>query len=151
MYANIQSLTTYSGYLDGATATCSIVDEYYASKSPETSCEEASIVTFIRQGWSTVDVAVNENCQSETCCTEACPAIQSAPQGPTSSPTKEPTQSPTAPQPTPIPTLAPTPPPAAPPVAAGEEDSVLLKILQFISGVLNLFNSLFGGEPEGAV
>ncbi|CAB9510123.1 Neutral protease [Seminavis robusta] len=156
MYANIQSLTTYSGYLDGATATCSIVDEYYASKSPETSCEEASIVTFIRQGWSTVDVAVNENCESETCCTEACPAIQSAPQGPTSSPTKEPTRSPTAPQPTPMPTVSSTPPPTtppptAPPVAAEEADSPLLKILQFISGVLNLFNSLFGAEPEGTV
>jgi Thermolysin metallopeptidase, alpha-helical domain len=87
MYANIQRLTSYSGYLDGATATCSIVGEYFASKSPETSCTEASIVTFIQQGWTTVNVSLDDNCEAVTCCTEACPDVQSAPLGSTPGPT----------------------------------------------------------------
>jgi Thermolysin metallopeptidase, alpha-helical domain len=102
MYANIQSLTAYSGYLDGATATCSIIDEYYAAKAPETSCNESSIETFIRQGWSTVNVSLNDSCEAVTCCTEACPDVQSAPlvstPGPTAAAqsTSQPTGSPIA-------------------------------------------------------
>jgi hypothetical protein len=140
MYANIQRLTSYSGYLDGATATCSIVHEYFVTKSPQTSCTEASVVTFIQQGWTTVNVSLNDNCEAVTCCTEACPNVQSAPLGPTPGPTA-------AALPTPQPTrspisvsTAPTFSPTAGPVESGQE-SMLFKILEFLASVLTSFNS----------
>lgn len=142
MYANMQLLTTYSGYLDGATATCSIVDEFFEAKSPATQCDEASIVAFIKHGWSTVNVALDGNCQSVECCTGGCPAINTGPQVPTPSPTSGP---PTSPQPTPSPVADPTTPapgstpePTVDPELEGEEN-IILRIFQFIFSLFAFF------------
>ena len=148
MYANIQSLTTYSGYLDGASATCSIVDEYFAAKSPDTSCAEASVVTFIREGWSTVNISLNANCEAVTCCAEeVCSNIQSTPLGPTASPTTAaPTTHPTS-SPTSAVIATPTVSPTINPVEAGEE-SFLLIILKFLSSVLTIFSGAVSEDEE---
>ena len=145
MYANIQTLTAYSGYLDGAKATCDIVDEYYAAKSPVTTCSADYITTFIRQGWSTVNVALDETCQATNCCNGDCPEVQSAPQGPTPNPTPGP---PTTPPPTAAPVLVPaTPPPTEAPEMEGDEN-IILRIFRYLQ---DFFRSLytFGGR-DGA-
>jgi Thermolysin metallopeptidase, alpha-helical domain len=158
MYANIQLLTTYSTYLDGATATCSIVGEYFDAKSPETQCDAESIVTFIRQGWTSVDIALDEGCRSVTCCSGPCPSITSIPQFPTQVPSTAPTIIPGAPtvaptvapaslQPTtaqPIPTQntsSPTQKPSLPPIDLTEiegEEGILLRVLRFIFGLFGV-------------
>ena len=115
MYANIQVLTSYSGYLDGATATCGIVDEYYTAKSPDTTCSAESVTTFIRQGWSTVNITLDETCKATNCCTGDCPIIPPVPdilpdvEGSTSNTTSEPLASP---PPTAAPVVVPAPTPA---------------------------------------
>lgn len=137
MYGNIQLLTTYSTYLDGAKATCSIVDEYFDSKSPVTQCSRESIVTFIRQGWASVHVALDERCEAWPCCSGSCgdftQSIPDAPQFPTPVPTPGP---PTTPRPT-LPTIVgpPTSPPPTPiPADLEGEENIILRIFRYLFG-----------------
>ena len=133
MYANIQLLTSYSTYLDGAAATCSIVSEYFDSKSPETQCSEDSIATFIKQGWESVNVGLDDNCQATACCFDDCHFIPSSPQFPTSSPTQKPPSS--SLQPTALLSKEPTLTPTSEGTLEGDE-TLLLRIFKILFGGL---------------
>lgn len=140
MYGNIQLLTTYSTYLDGATATCSIVDEYYDVKSPDTQCGEDSIVSFIKQGWASVNVALDDNCKSSTCCSGNCYFAPALPEPPTPSPTLD---SPTS---SPQPTVEPSEDPTAAPISGDSDidssvdEGIILRIFKLIfGGFLGIF------------
>jgi len=131
MYANVQSLTAYSTYIDGAEASCNIVDEYFEAKSPDTTCSADFIVTFIRQGWSQVQIGLDEDCKAVECCTDlySCSPVDPAPQQPTPPPTPLPTtsplttSSPTASSPPPAPGTPASPMPTSSPPAPGPPTS----------------------------
>lgn len=150
-YGNIQSLTTYSGYVDAAKATCNIVQEYYVARSPDTLCIADEVVNFIRQGWLLVNVAVEESCNSTICCSNDCPSILPVPSVSTASPA--PTQTTPSPTSGPVPTSPSTLSPTAP---AGPQTQTqthqqsqggafILAIFKIIRGLFATFHSVLGG------
>ena len=97
LYSNIHGLTQTSDFLDGAEASCSLVEEFFIVRAPQATCTPNQVKQFIIEGWATVDVAIDRSsCQAVT----TCPL-------PPSSPTPNPTRGPTA-QPTRAPMSAPT-------------------------------------------
>jgi len=141
MYANIESLTTYSGYQDAAKATCGIVNEFYAAKSPATKCSADYVTTFIRQGRISINIALDATCEQVfDCCSDNCPEISPASLGPTPNPTPGP---PTTPSPSDSPVAGPqtiSPTLDAPPELEPEEEgdqNIILRIYQWLSGLVN--------------
>ena len=66
MYANIHGLTQLSGYLDAASATCSLGPEYMARGTTSTTCSTAQAVQFVKQGWAAVGVTLAVDCTAST-------------------------------------------------------------------------------------
>jgi len=66
MYANIHKLTALSGFLDSAAQTCSVVDEFYTTRSPETNCQPTQAKKFVQHGWLTAGVTVSDTCVATT-------------------------------------------------------------------------------------
>lgn len=66
MYANIHKLTALSGYLDSASSTCGIVDEFYSARQPATSCDAAQAKQFVKEGWAQAGVTINDACVAIT-------------------------------------------------------------------------------------
>lgn len=106
VYSNIHGLTQTSNFLDGAEASCSLVDEYFAVRTPETTCTATQVKQFIIDGWETVDVAIDgSNCLASTTCPvppSPAPSPNPTRRPTTSAPTRSPssTQKPTTPAPT---------------------------------------------------
>lgn len=83
-YVNLNELTSYSTFLDAAEQTCSAVEDFFAQLDPLTSCTEEEVKSFAIQGWSQVDVLIEE---------DTCEALKLCP---TDAPTVSPTMGPTA-------------------------------------------------------
>lgn len=66
MYANIHKLTALSGYLDSASQTCGVVDEFYSARSPTTSCTATQAKEFVTTGWAAAGVALDSSCRATT-------------------------------------------------------------------------------------
>ena len=149
MYANVQSLTSYSGYLDAARAICSIVDEYFAAKAPKTKCTADQVTGFIKQGWASVNVALDDTCQSRNCCSGGCPTFDSTKEssGPTPLFSSKPTASPTTLRPTltpHIPVLTQPPVSSEPDDTATSSDSIILRVANLLRGIFNVWSTFFG-------
>lgn len=119
LYASIHGLTRTSNFLDGAEATCSLIDEFFIVRNPASACfpTQSQLKEFIIEGWASVDIVVNGNdCRA----TSECPVL-SPPESPppTNIPTPQPAPSPTdSPQAEP-----PTDPPTNPPTAEIEDEA----------------------------
>ena len=85
LYSNIHGLTRTSTFLEGAEATCKLVDEFLTVRSPITRCTASQVKQFVREGWATVDVALSDDCVASETCVE-----------PTAAPTKSPSASPSS-------------------------------------------------------
>lgn len=66
MYANIQKLTKMSGYLDSASQTCKVVDEFFNVQKPDTTCTTSQATEFVKEGWSSVGVTISSTCGTST-------------------------------------------------------------------------------------
>ena len=62
MYANIHKLSALSGYLDSASQTCGVVEEFYSTRSPSTSCMTEQAKNFVATGWDKAGVTINDRC-----------------------------------------------------------------------------------------
>jgi len=66
MYANIHKLTSLSGYMDSASQTCRVIEEFYSARSPSSSCSAAQAKEFVTAGWAAVGVAIDSSCQASS-------------------------------------------------------------------------------------
>lgn len=66
MYANIQGLTQLSGYLDAASATCSLTGEFMARGQTDTTCSDAQALQFVKAGWAAAGVTLDNDCLATT-------------------------------------------------------------------------------------
>ena len=62
MYANVHKLSALSGYLDSASQTCGVVEEFFSLRSPNTSCTTNQAQDFIATGWDAAGVSINDSC-----------------------------------------------------------------------------------------
>jgi hypothetical protein len=83
MYANIQKLTQLSGYLDSATKTCKVVEEFFSTKKPNTMCTASQTIQFVKDGWSQVGLVLDDDCTGSIpeCELSATPQIEGLPDG----------------------------------------------------------------------
>ena len=100
LYTNINGLTSTSDFVDAATASCVMIEEFLTVRRPTTGCSASDLKGFIRDGWATVDVAISDTCNAFNTCfgTNITPE-------PTAQPLQNsaPTRAPDAPRPTPNP------------------------------------------------
>lgn len=59
-YANLNKLTRFSGYLDTAREICSSANEFFVQHSPATACSADQLKEFVINGWSSVDVIIDD-------------------------------------------------------------------------------------------
>ena len=83
MYANIQKLTQLSGYMDSATKTCKVVEEFFTAKKPNTVCTANQVIQFVKDGWSQVGLELDDDCVGSIpeCELSAAPQIEGLPDG----------------------------------------------------------------------
>jgi Zn-dependent metalloprotease len=62
MYANIHKLTKLSGYLDSASQTCKMVEEFFNVRKPDTTCTASQTTKFVTDGWAKVGVTLGASC-----------------------------------------------------------------------------------------
>jgi Thermolysin metallopeptidase, alpha-helical domain len=68
MYANIHGLTQLSGYLDAASATCSLTGEFMerGTEFSGAKCTTTEVLEFVKDGWAAVGVTLDETCGAKT-------------------------------------------------------------------------------------
>ena len=97
LYSNIHGLTQTSNYLDGAYASCSMIDEFFTVHAPQTKCTPSQVTEFVVKGWASVDVKLDSStCQASSTCNVPTPV------------------------PAPLFTSSPTPPPSTSTLSNGE-------------------------------